>query len=102
MVGMKWIVAVALSVTLALPLSAKEGQLCQRVIETTFVKGPLIKGCKHGDTLVVQISPNIAHGAIVGRYCDLKYSIYSETHRKNRQVTVVCVFHGERKKRASP
>lgn len=101
MVGMKWIVAAVLSLILALPLSAEEGQLCHRVIETTFVKGPLIKGCKPGDTLVVQISPNIAPGTIVGRYCDLKYSIYSET-RKGVQVTIVCMFHNERKRRTSP
>ena len=57
-----------------------------------------LEGCKQGDTLIAQIS-NVAPAAIVGRYCDLRFSIFSETRAGTNQVTVVCTFIEERQKR---
>ena len=74
--------------------SANDGPMCQRLIDTVFAD-PLIEGCQPGDVLVAQIAPNVGPAVIVGRFCDLNFSVWSET-RINGQVTVVCVYHGDR------
>ena len=74
--------------------SANDGPMCQRRIDTVFAD-PLIEGCQPGDVLVAQIAPNVGPAATVGRFCDLNFSVWSET-RINGQVTVVCVYHDDR------
>jgi hypothetical protein len=60
--------------------------------------GPTLR-CKQGDILIAQITRNVAPAYIVGRYCDLRFSIFSEKHPEIDQVTVVCTFIEERQPR---
>ena len=83
---------------LASRVEAEEERMCQRLLETIFVNGPLIEGCEVGDILVLQITSNIAPGPLVGRFCDFRQTIFTET-RPDGAETIVCVFAGERQSR---
>ena len=88
------LLAILTTLTSTQGASANDGPMCRRLIETYFAD-PLIQGCQPGDVLVAQITPNVGPAAIVGRFCDLNFSVWSET-RIDGQVTVVCVYHDDR------
>ena len=78
---------------------AESEKFCQALFEEGWsFSGKVLglEGCKQGDILIAQMS-NVAPAAIVGRYCDLRFSIFSET--RAGQVTVVCTFIEERQRR---
>ena len=95
------LIAVAAVGGLAAPASADNEAMCQRLIETTLVAdfSTLVSGCEPGDVLVLQITPNVAPAPIVGRFCDLRRSIWDETRPADGSATIVCVFNGVREPR---
>ena len=66
-----------------------EPRYCHIFIETGFIEDS-IPHCRPGDTLVLQIVSDVAPGPIVGRFCDLKHEVWTET--LDRQVTIVCQY----------
>ena len=88
----------------SLAITSQAGAESEKFCQAFFEKGWLIsgkvlglEGCKQGDTLIAQMTSDVAPAAIVGRYCDLRSSIFSET--QPTQVTVVCTFIEERQLR---
>jgi hypothetical protein len=73
----------------AAPAMSDEPHYCQSLIETAS-KEDLVQHCRPGDTLILQIVPEVAPGPIVGKLCDLEYEIWAE--KKDQQVTVVCQY----------
>ena len=74
---------------------ADEPQVCQRLIETYFVD-ELVPDCEVGDTLVLQILPDVAPGAVVGDLCDLRHELWTEV--RDGQTTVVCIYQKKSKR----
>ena len=73
----------------AAPAMGDEPRYCHLLIETAFNED-LVPHCRPGDTLVLQIVPEVGPGPIVGRLCDLKHEVWTET--LDHQVTIVCQY----------
>ena len=71
------------------PAMGDEPRYCHTLVETTG-KEDLVPHCRPGDTIILQIAPEVAPGPIVGQLCDLKHEVWTETHE--RQVTIVCQY----------
>jgi hypothetical protein len=81
----------ALLLWVSSPIAAMAGELryCHAFIETMGYEDS-VPHCRPGDTLVLQIVPDVAPGQIVGRFCDLKHEVWTEA--LDRQVTIVCQY----------
>jgi hypothetical protein len=53
-----------------------------------WIDGSFLRGCKPGDVLIAQMN-NVPPAAVVARYCDLRFSIFSDK-RSDTDHTVVC------------
>jgi hypothetical protein len=85
-------------ISIALTSQAMAESVCHRVFENfNWFDGSIVEKCNAGDILMVQMT-EVAPGAVVARYCDLRFSIFSETRSVGRdnqgrdinQVTIVC------------
>ena len=75
-------------VSSAIAATGDEPRYCHTLIET--LKEDLVPHCRPGDTIILQIAPEVAPGSIVGQLCDLKNEVWTETH--GRTVTIVCQY----------
>jgi hypothetical protein len=78
---------------------AESEKYCPVLFEEGWSFSGKVLACKQGDTLIAQMTHKVAPAAIVARYCDLHFSIFSETQPGTNQVTVVCTFIEERQPR---
>ena len=68
---------------------APNERYCLREVKTYFIEDHA-PGCEPGDTLILLISKKVGPGPIIGRYCDLRYEVWTE--QLAHQDTVVCVY----------
>ncbi len=90
--GVRWrtfALAAVLAVAITAQVAAESQAVCHRLMQNfNWVDGTILKGCQPGDVLIAQMN-NVAPAAIVGRYCDLRFSIFSDK-RSDTDHTVVC------------
>src|SRR5262245_51754301 len=80
-----------LTVSILAQGAAEPQGVCQRVVENfNWVDGKVIEGCRPGDVLIAQMN-NVAPAVVVARYCDLRFSIFSDK-RSDTDHTVVCTL----------
>ncbi len=81
----------ALLLWVSSPIAAMADELryCHAFIETMGYEDS-VPHCRAGDTITVQIVSEIAPGAVVGKLCDLKHEVWTET--REHQVTIVCQY----------
>jgi hypothetical protein len=74
---------------------AESGKFCHALFEEEWLSSGKALGlgkCKQGDTLIARITRDVAAAGVVGQYCDLRFSIFSEPRPGTNDISVVCTF----------